>query len=158
MYQRIVYASRRGRSVDDTDVVDGIALPAIKNNRRLGVTGCLWLDEQYFLQLIEGEPGVLDGLYERIASDPRHDRVRLLESSAIDSRSTDWYRVRLLAEPVRGIVRDLVSESETGYTDRMAHVPIGSSRFIGQAEEILGLILAEIGTPGASADEVIAEE
>ena len=43
------------------------------------------------LQVLEGESGPLDALYEKIASDPRHDHVRTVMTLSIKERDfSNW--------------------------------------------------------------------
>ncbi|WP_109110471.1 BLUF domain-containing protein [Azospirillum sp. TSO35-2] len=73
----IVYRSEAVARLPYTAMVD-ICLQSARNNRRLGVTGFLVEFEGVFLQVLEGEPAVVEELYARIAADRRHQRVELL--------------------------------------------------------------------------------
>jgi len=57
-------------------------------NTASGVTGMLFYGNGTFLQAIEGEETVVDALLQRIAADPRHARLQVLQRKAIDCR---WY-------------------------------------------------------------------
>jgi hypothetical protein len=74
---RLTYASLRAPQVSDDDIVD-LALHANRNNRHLDVTGCLWVGDHRFFQVLEGPQAQVDALYRRIQADPRHVQVRLL--------------------------------------------------------------------------------
>ncbi len=63
----------------------------LKNNAARGVTGMLLYGEDTFLQALEGEDSVIDGLVEKIARDPRHAKVQFLHRRAIERRQySDW--------------------------------------------------------------------
>lgn len=51
---------------------------SIRFNTAHGVTGVLFYSAGHFVQLLEGDMGVIHKLFERIASDARHRNVRLL--------------------------------------------------------------------------------
>lgn len=56
-------------------------------NKRLGLTGILLYSEGSFFQVLEGEPTVVDQLYERIIADKRHERAILIIREPIAKRS-----------------------------------------------------------------------
>lgn len=92
----IVYASHRPARTTDAEVVDGIVLPAMRFNRSVGITGCLWFGPGRFVQVLEGAPGDVEALYQRIQRDPRHEDVRLLRSGPISGRSFARWSMRAL--------------------------------------------------------------
>lgn len=58
-----------------------------RKNRALGVTGLLLHADGSFLQILEGPSAAVDGLYARISSDARHDRVVRVFRRSITKRS-----------------------------------------------------------------------
>ena len=61
------------------------------NNARAGITGMLLYGNQTFVQILEGEEHVVDGLLETIKRDRRHSNVRLLQRRPIERREySDW--------------------------------------------------------------------
>lgn len=87
--QRIAYFS-------SSATAEGPDLPSIlassrRNNAALGVTGLLCHHDGSFLQFLEGDPQVLEGLYGRISRDRRHkDLVRVLDEEARTRAFGDW--------------------------------------------------------------------
>jgi hypothetical protein len=73
-----------------------VARPA---NKKLGVTGALLIDEDQFVQTLEGpEPAVRD-LYAKISKDRRHEHVELLESGDVAERVFGkWAMAKMAAE------------------------------------------------------------
>lgn len=56
-----------------------------------GVTGMLLYGNLTFLQALEGEEQVIDGLFEKILKDPRHTNVQFLHRRSIECRQySDW--------------------------------------------------------------------
>ncbi|MEP7364969.1 MAG: BLUF domain-containing protein [Acidobacteriota bacterium] len=51
-----------------------------------GITGMLLFCEGHFMQVLEGPPDVIETLYTRICSDPRHTRHQVMFDHAIAAR------------------------------------------------------------------------
>ncbi|WP_109111164.1 BLUF domain-containing protein [Azospirillum sp. TSO35-2] len=56
-----------------------ICVTSARANRRLGITGFLVERDGVFLQVLEGEAGVVEPLFARIAVDPRHCNVTVID-------------------------------------------------------------------------------
>lgn len=56
------------------------------NNRRDAITGMLYTDGRRFLQVLEGEAGVVEAAMDRIQADPRHRAVVLLSRRDVETR------------------------------------------------------------------------
>ncbi len=64
---------------------------ARKFNKEQDITGCLLYHKGVFVQLLEGEKEKVNALYQKIASDDRHNHITLLASSPKESRVfNDW--------------------------------------------------------------------
>lgn len=85
MLVRLLYASRAAASVD-IDALGLILRQSKANNPGLGVTGVLCFSGGIFLQVLEGGRTAVSGLYNRIAADPRHAEVVLLNYEEIGER------------------------------------------------------------------------
>jgi hypothetical protein len=68
------------------DTIDAILTASRKNNLTLGVTGLLCHSGDIFMQLLEGGRDAVNQLYTKIANDPRHGNVILLDYEEIDER------------------------------------------------------------------------
>ncbi len=86
---RVIYRSHSVLS-DATDdrapAVAEILRVARRNNARTGLTGVLLFDGVNFLQAIEGDIAGVEGAYERIACDLRHEDIELIEFKPIAER------------------------------------------------------------------------
>lgn len=94
---RLVYASAAAAPMARAEL-EALLAKARSNNARLGVTGMLLYHEGSFIQALEGDPEVVDALYDRIAADPRHrDAMLLIREPAVERLFDDWtmgfYRV-----------------------------------------------------------------
>ena len=59
---------------------------ARSDNKRKQVTGALLCVDECFVQVLEGEETVVRSLYDHIATDARHDSLRVLEEGPIPER------------------------------------------------------------------------
>lgn len=85
MLVRLLYASRAAKPLAP-DTIDTILSSSRKNNPALGVTGLLCHSGDIFMQILEGGRDSVNQLYTRIANDPRHGNVILLDYEEIDER------------------------------------------------------------------------
>jgi hypothetical protein len=85
MLTRLIYASEPTDALTPSAVqhiVDG----ARSNNARQHLSGLLAFDSRFFLQVLEGDRAALSALFGRIAADPRHRRIELLEVTPVHER------------------------------------------------------------------------
>jgi hypothetical protein len=86
----IVYMSQAVRPLSDHDLQELLG-QCRRDNARHDVTGVLFYSHGHIAQLIEGDPAVLEPLFEKIAHDGRHSNVTKLVSKPITTRSfPDW--------------------------------------------------------------------
>lgn len=86
----LVYASA-ARADCSGDELERLLATASRRNSELGITGMLLHLEGSFFQVLEGEAEVVDRLFARIASDPRHGNVTLIVREPIATRAFgDW--------------------------------------------------------------------
>jgi len=69
------------------DELEDILLKSKKNNAERDITGMLLYRDRYFIQALEGEEKVVESLYKRIMTDPRHSNVLLVAKEAIMIRT-----------------------------------------------------------------------
>jgi hypothetical protein len=86
MLVRLMYASRATEPLRP-DSLSAIMKKSTANNPAAGVTGVLCFSGQIFLQVLEGGRLQVSKLYNRIAQDPRHRDVVLLDYAEIAERS-----------------------------------------------------------------------
>jgi hypothetical protein len=93
----MAYASRMNGCLSEDDIED-LALQAQQRNIELGVTGVLFIAEDRFLQVLEGEHAAVAWLYQRIAADPRHDHFVDLLDQPLDARVFEGWTMRIMDE------------------------------------------------------------
>jgi hypothetical protein len=85
-----------------------IAASASRNNLRNNVTGMLLYAGGNFLQVLEGEPAMVQATYQRICRDPRHRNIlQLLQEPVSNRHFSRWSMgfARLSAEHVQKFPR-----------------------------------------------------
>lgn len=91
MLSQLVYVSTR-KSNCTTEEIEKILASCKKNNPALDITGVLLYSDNKFLQLVEGEPKELKGLYDKIKEDHRHKNCVMISYSPIQERSfPNWH-------------------------------------------------------------------
>lgn len=81
---RLIYASR---AVDvNAAELQRILDTSVRNNRDANITGMLLFDHGAFLQLLEGPRSAVTRQFVKIAQDPRHDRVEIIQAATVDAR------------------------------------------------------------------------
>jgi hypothetical protein len=87
MLVRLMYASRAAANLDNEEVAS-ILRKSRATNAREGLTGalCLCNNGHLFIQVLEGGRNAVSRRYNRIAADPRHADVTLLQFEEIDER------------------------------------------------------------------------
>lgn len=121
---RLAYISTRAEGVDDSDVVDGIAIPAMSKNRRLDITGCLWISSDRFVQVLEGGENIVRDLYGEIQNDPRHTDVGLLVSDRVSSRRFERFSLRVIRADGPESIQNLI----TAHSERREFEPVAAVR------------------------------
>ena len=98
--QQLIYRSAATGRTDSLLNAATILAEAQRNNDRDGLTGVLAAHEGRYLQLIEGEATVLDNLLSRLARDPRHRDIEVLERVEIAGRRfSSWSMANALFFP-----------------------------------------------------------
>ena len=92
--KQVIYVSE----ISDTssDSLTNIYDISQKNNSESGISGCLLIGSNSYLQLLEGPESAVDNLYSKIKMDSRHKKVK-----------------KLFEQNIEGIVFILVDEIRT---------------------------------------------
>ena len=96
--QQIVYVSRVVGSLSAPEL-RGILHLARRGNRQRDITGLLICTGRSFLQVLEGETGVLAALVGSIGDDPRHSDMRILSTQPITRRAHGEWDMALVSSP-----------------------------------------------------------
>ncbi|MBL3688316.1 BLUF domain-containing protein [Leucobacter zeae] len=86
----LIYASDAIGSAGEPELEEILA-QARARNERLGITGILLYRDGRFVQYLEGPAEAVREVFASISADPRHERVRVLLDSPVESRRfTSW--------------------------------------------------------------------
>lgn len=83
---QLVYVSQATRKMSPTDL-SAIQDTAKTNNAPMDVTGSLFYNGGWFLQVLEGPVATLDELYKKIERDPRHKNSQVLYNEPASFRT-----------------------------------------------------------------------
>jgi hypothetical protein len=72
-----------------------IVLSAGANNRAMGITGGLMFNRDYFGQVLEGDRAAVSDIFCRIAKDPRHRAIVIVEAGLADRRMFEHWSMGL---------------------------------------------------------------
>lgn len=89
VYQ-LLYVSNATPQFKSSDI-SSILEAAHEHNSKHNITGILLYRSGIFLQLLEGNQGDVQGIYQKISKDPRHaNLIRLFETNKNSRIFTDW--------------------------------------------------------------------
>lgn len=87
---RLLYLSKATNGLGVSGI-EALLMSARRHNIQVGISGLLAFNGEYFLQVLEGGRSEVNRLYQRIASDPRHEELFLLQMDEINERLfADW--------------------------------------------------------------------
>jgi hypothetical protein len=101
MLTRLIYASETTTPLA-AGTVQEIVDKAREANQRRHLTGMLAFDSRSFLQVLEGPRDMVSEVFCKIAADPRHQRVQLLESVPVDERQFATWSMGFAAADAQG--------------------------------------------------------
>jgi hypothetical protein len=92
---QLVYVSQATRKMSPADLA-AIQDTAKNNNAPLDVTGSLFYNGGWFLQVLEGPVTTLDKLYHKIELDPRHKNSRVLYNEPAKFRTFPRWSMNMI--------------------------------------------------------------
>lgn len=88
--RRLIYVST-SQIGDDPGELDRIVEYSRVRNEQAGITGMLWFNGTSFIQVLEGDHGVVDETLRRIRIDVRHTDLRIIADRDVTTRMFgDW--------------------------------------------------------------------
>jgi len=85
MLVRLIYYSTVGK-INGFSEINEILEKSKRNNAELSITGMLYFDEKYFLQVLEGDRKNVSDLMFKIAKDVRHSDIVIVNITEINKR------------------------------------------------------------------------
>jgi hypothetical protein len=116
---QLVYISQSVRKMSSEDLI-AIQRTAKANNETIDVTGSLFYNGGWFLQVLEGPLETITALYNKIEHDPRHKNSRMLYNEPAKFRTfTRWsMNMTNLEERQSDKYDELVDVIDAAKTDR----------------------------------------
>lgn len=105
---RLIYASTATEAYSPTEL-GGILESCKRNNPPLGITGMLFVSNNFFLQCLEGERRNINLLYQKIFLDQRHKDVELLELKEVGNRYFDDWTMKYV--PSANVISKILRET-----------------------------------------------
>ena len=103
LLSRLLYYSRRNWSKEEPSeaeaVLEQILQAGRRNNPRDGLSGVLIVDDDLFVQVLEGPRSTLTRTFGRIQKDPRHENVVLAGLTEVGDRQFDGWNVYVRRGP-----------------------------------------------------------
>jgi Sensors of blue-light using FAD len=96
MPYQIMYSSQATRPMTVTDL-ENILTDAQLGNQARNVTGALVYVDGVFFQILEGDQAVVRNLMTSIASDTRHQSVKVFYEAEVDARAFESWSMAYLA-------------------------------------------------------------
>ena len=116
---QLVYVSQAVRKMSEEDL-RSIHATARANNEHIDVTGSLFYNGGWFLQVLEGPAATLSKLYAKIELDPRHKNSRVLYNEPASFRTFSRWNMNMtnLEDRQADKYDELVEVIEAARTDR----------------------------------------
>ena len=116
---QLIYISQATRKMSSEDLISIQKIAKI-NNEFIDVTGSLFYNGGWFLQVLEGPTDTLKMLYDKIEKDPRHKNSRVIHNEPAKFRTfTRWsMNMTNLDDRQADKYDELVEVIEAAKTDR----------------------------------------
>lgn len=85
LYQ-LIYQSKESRKLTNQDFSDLLTVSR-RNNENQHITGCLFYNGGWLIQVLEGQKEQVENLYQKIKKDDRHKECNLLHFEHADKRT-----------------------------------------------------------------------
>lgn len=112
--ERLLYRSVATGSTESLLNVATLLGEAQRNNARDDLTGALAAHNGWFVQVVEGRREQLDRLLTRLATDPRHRDISVIDRTPVSDRMfQDWSMANARITPsLKRALDDLVTDPE----------------------------------------------
>ncbi|MEM6512340.1 MAG: BLUF domain-containing protein [Pseudomonadota bacterium] len=126
----IVYVSEAQMYFDNMSL-ESLAADAGARNFELGVSGYLYFEKDRFVQYVEGDEDVIDGLMTSIRADVRHRMLhQVVEDNLRTRRFPSWHMRYLSRQELESVKLEHVLTDYLMYMDTMkASAPVDSSNW-----------------------------
>ena len=115
---QLIYLSKASRQLDSVDFLKLLSV-ARENNINLRVTGSLFYNGGWFLQVLEGDLPVIQDLYRKIEHDDRHMQAKVLYLEPAKNRTFSRWTMNMINldeehDSKYHVLRDLLESAVKG--------------------------------------------
>ena len=115
---QLIYLSKASRQLDSVDFLNLLKV-ARENNINLRVTGSLFFNGGWFLQVLEGDLPVIQDLYRKIEQDDRHMQAKVLYLEPAKNRTFSRWTMNMINleeehDSKYHVLRDLLDAAVNG--------------------------------------------
>lgn len=122
---RLIYRSKAGSDFSSTHYTEEFSKKCSDSNKSKNITGLLVLTHGSFLQAIEGVYEEINQLFCRIAKDPRHTEVQIINFELINMRIfPDWYMKTITIEDLSERTQQTLKEKFGSPEKNHLEIPI----------------------------------
>lgn len=132
--ERLIYMSTATGSTGSLLNLAAILGESHRNNARDGLTGVLAAHRERYIQVVEGAPSALDGLFKRLGHDVRHRQITILDRVPVQARLfADWTMASPRISPSMQVILEGLMAAENPRADKVLSllveaIQIGQSR------------------------------
>lgn len=94
---RMIYASTIAKDLEK-DAISKIMTWSKSENKKHNITGLLYFNRRYFLQVLEGDRDTVNELFLKIAHDERHKNVVICEFVEVYQREFESWKMGYIPE------------------------------------------------------------
>jgi hypothetical protein len=144
---QIIYSSEAATPMQ-TDDLQELLEHARRSNAAKGITGALIYADGTFLQILEGDRGLLQDLMARIRRDVRHESVVVLRESEVPTAIFGSWKMAYVSATPKQIAKWVGVNAANDTTESLSETVEEHNRTVQFAQDILALLVADETTEG----------
>jgi Sensors of blue-light using FAD len=139
---QIIYSSEAATPMQ-TDDLQALLDHARRSNGAKGITGALVYAEGMFLQILEGDKVVLQGLMTKIQRDVRHENVFVLRKGEVPTAIFGGWKMAYVSATPKQVAKWAGIGAANDTTESLSETAEEQNRTAQFAQDILSLLIAD---------------
>jgi Sensors of blue-light using FAD len=144
---QIIYSSEAATPMQ-TDDLQELLDHARRSNAASGITGALVYAEGIFLQILEGDKGLLQDLMAKIRRDVRHESVFVLREGEVPAAIFGSWKMAFVSATPKQVAKWAGIGAANDTTESVSETAEEQNRTAQFAQDILSLLVADDTTQG----------